>query len=128
MNENQIKCMASTVAHIARVRELLALVVEDLLERSKNHDDSKLRDPELSVYAEHQDALATTKYGTPEYDELKKKVLPAIEHHYAKNRHHPEHHKNGVNDMTFWILWKCSLIGLRHQREPKTAIFATRWK
>ena len=25
---------------------------------------------------------------------------PALAHHYANNRHHPEHHKNGVDDMT----------------------------
>jgi hypothetical protein len=28
------------------------------------------------------------------------KVKPAIEHHYAKNRHHPEHWPNGIDDMT----------------------------
>jgi hypothetical protein len=100
MNEETIKCIESTVNHINRVRELLMLMVEDLLERAKIHDESKLREPELSVFAKHQDALATTTYGTKEYDELRDKVKVAIDHHYAKNRHHPEHHKNGVNDMT----------------------------
>jgi hypothetical protein len=23
-----------------------------------------------------------------------------LDHHYANNRHHPQHHKRGVNDMT----------------------------
>ena len=27
-------------------------------------------------------------------------MKPALEHHYAVNRHHPEHFTNGVNDMT----------------------------
>ena len=41
-------------------------------------------------------------------------MKPALEHHYAKNRHHPEHHKNGINDMNLIDLiemfcdWKAS--------------------
>jgi hypothetical protein len=26
-------------------------------------------------------------------------MRPALEHHYAKNRHHPDHFKNGVDEM-----------------------------
>ena len=26
-------------------------------------------------------------------------VRPAIDHHYSKNRHHPQHWPNGINDM-----------------------------
>ena len=34
-----------------------------------------------------------------DYKKLLEKVKPAIEHHYANNRHHPQFHKNGINDM-----------------------------
>ena len=27
-------------------------------------------------------------------------MKPALDHHYANNRHHPEFFKNGINDMT----------------------------
>ena len=32
------------------------------------------------------------------------KFKPAIDHHYANNRHHPEHWPNGINDMTLMDL------------------------
>ena len=27
-------------------------------------------------------------------------MKPALDHHYAKNKHHPEHYPDGINDMT----------------------------
>jgi len=45
---------------------------------------------------------------------LLEKVNPAIVHHYSKNRHHPEHWPNGIDDMTLIDLvevladWKAS--------------------
>lgn len=100
MNDQTLKSQTETIAHISRVRDLMMLMIDDLLKRAKIHDESKLRDPELEIFAKYGDELATTGYGTPEYAALLEKVSPAIEHHYAKNRHHPQHHKNGVDDMT----------------------------
>jgi len=44
--------------------------------------------------------LGQTVYGSSEYKQLLVEVKPAIDHHYSKNRHHPEHWPNGVEDMT----------------------------
>ena len=89
-----------TMRHIERVRNLLNNVVAELLLRGQNHDQSKLQSPEVELFTEYTDKLAGVTYGSKEYDEYRKALGPALAHHYARNRHHPEHHKNGVNDMT----------------------------
>lgn len=40
-------------------------------------------------------------YGSEEYQACLKAIKPALDHHYANNCHHPEHYKNGVDDMDF---------------------------
>ena len=100
MNKNTAVCLAETLSHIRRVQEILSIFIRELLDRSNNHDSSKLSDPELSVFAENTFKLKNLKYGSEEYNESLAAMKPAIEHHYARNRHHPEHHKNGIDDMT----------------------------
>lgn len=86
-------------AHIRVVRENLGKLIGELDKRACEHDASKLESPEREVYAEALPDLSKTVYGTSEYYDLLNKVKPATDHHYAKNRHHPEHHSNGVDDM-----------------------------
>lgn len=88
-----------TLKHIHEVRAGLALMIEELDKRAREHDLSKLDSPEKEVFGEFTPELAKTEYNSPEYKVLLEKVKPAIEHHYAKNRHHPEYHKSGINDM-----------------------------
>ncbi len=89
-----------TCKHITTVQNNINLFVKELLDRSVNHDQSKLESPEAEIFGEHTPELAKTEYGSPEYEELLKKVQPAIDHHYSKNRHHPEHFPDGIRDMT----------------------------
>ncbi len=100
MNEKLIEHHKETLLHVERVRALMAPMALEILDRAKIHDESKFREPEAPVFAEHTPELKATPYGTPEYSELLKKVQVAIDHHYSKNRHHPQFHKNGINDMT----------------------------
>jgi len=108
------QCIISTQEHISSVRTYLSMFVVDLINRSDKHDTSKMEDPELSIFAEYQDELALTEYGSEEYEKLLEKVKPAVDNHYSKNRHHPEHWPNGVSDMTLVDLmemiadWKAS--------------------
>lgn len=88
-----------TMRHIEKVRNLINNIIYELMERAQKHDQSKLESPEVELFTEYTEKLAETTYGSPEYEELKKKLGPALEHHYANNRHHPECHKNGINDM-----------------------------
>ena len=88
-----------TFRHIERVRNLLNMMIKELLNRGELHDQSKLEEPEVALFTEYTPKLAECTYGSPEYNQFKKDMKPALDHHYANNRHHPEHHKNGINDM-----------------------------
>jgi Family of unknown function (DUF5662) len=89
-----------TMRHIERVRNLIGEFVVQLLNRAELHDQSKLEEPELSLFVEMTPKLAACTYDSPEYKGFLAQLKPALDHHYARNRHHPEHHKNGINDMT----------------------------
>lgn len=116
MNDKVVVSNLDTIKHIHAVRKLLYKMIENLDERARQHDQSKLESPEQEIFGEHFEKLASTEYGTPEYDELLEKVKPAIAHHYANNRHHPEHWTNGIDDMTLLDLvemlcdWKAATM------------------
>lgn len=100
MSEQVNHCIAETYKHIKKVRSYLDRFIQELLHRGENHDNSKFEEPELSIFAENTSKLKDTEYGSEKYKQLLEEVKPAIVHHYSKNRHHPEHWVNGVNDMT----------------------------
>jgi len=89
----------ATMRHIERVRNLLNQMITQLLHRGELHDQSKLESPEVEVFTKYTHNLAKSDYGSKEYEDCKKEMEVALQHHYAKNRHHPEHHKNGIDDM-----------------------------
>jgi len=88
-----------TMRHIERVRNLLNMFVQVLLRRGERHDQSKLESPEVEAFTEHTGKLAKLTYNSPEYHACKTLMAPALAHHYARNRHHPEHFKHGIEDM-----------------------------
>lgn len=88
-----------TFRHIERVRNLLNQFVAELLRRGEAHDQTKLVPPEVGAFTEYTGKLAGCTYGSQEYEGYRKAMKPALDHHYAHNRHHPEHFKSGVNDM-----------------------------
>ena len=89
-----------TIKHIHSVREYLYQMIAELDKRARDHDQSKLESPEAEIFGEYGPELIKTKYGSPEYNVLLEKVKPATDNHYAKNRHHPQHWPNGIDDMT----------------------------
>ncbi len=88
-----------TLKHIHRVRELLSIAIAELDKRAREHDLSKLESPEKEIFGEYGEELKNAVYMSDEYKKLLEKVQPAIEHHYANNRHHPQYHKDGINGM-----------------------------
>ena len=104
MNEpltlEQEACNADTSEHIRQVAVRLHRMARKLLDRADRHDQSKLASPEVELFTEYTPKLAAVTFGSPEYEAMRKSMGPALGHHYANNRHHPEHHKNGVEDMT----------------------------
>ncbi len=95
-NESEIQ----TLAHIRRVQSLLADVSNRLIARAIRHDESKLSEPEVSVFAEYAEKLKGSTYGSDEYKGFLAGMKPALDHHYAHNRHHPEHWSGGIKDMS----------------------------
>jgi hypothetical protein len=88
-----------TLAHIQRVRELIADAVSDLMIRAINHDASKLRSPEKEAFDRVTPKLRESEYGSPEYKRNVEDLGHALEHHYENNDHHPEYHHAGIRDM-----------------------------
>ncbi len=66
--------------------------------RGEEHDQSKMESPEVEAFAKAP-CLDEIKYDSPEYKKSKADLGEALEHHYANNRHHIPHHKNGIRDM-----------------------------
>lgn len=84
--------------------------------RAGEHDMSKLSSPEIEIFVEYTPKLAGSTYGSEEYKRFLTEMKPALDHHYAVNRHHPEHFDNGVNDMNLLDLlemlcdWKAATM------------------
>lgn len=95
---------ADTLEHIRKVANLMIRFATGLLDRARIHDDSKLVEPEKSVFDVVTPRLAGLTYGSDEYKASLKEMGPALEHHYKNNRHHPEYHKDGINGMSLMDL------------------------
>jgi hypothetical protein len=107
-----------TEKHIETVRGFLGDVQGNIAGRSLLHDQSKLDEPEKSMYDEFTPKLRGSTYGSNEYKGFLKDMGDALQHHYAVNSHHPEHYENGINGMSLLDLiemladWKAA--GMRH--------------
>ena len=93
------ECRVETQKHIDKVRKYIRFFTDKLTSRGENHDASKMESPEVELFAEHTERLAEIEYGSDEYKKELEELQPALEHHYAVNRHHPQHFPNGINDM-----------------------------
>ena len=93
------ECRTATKEHKNKVHYYLTLFTNMLQKRGINHDNSKLESPEIEIFAEFTPSLGDSEYGKKSYNDNLEKMKQALEHHYANNRHHPEHFKNGINDM-----------------------------
>ena len=108
------ECRVQTQAHIEKVRKYIRFFTDRLTTRGENHDASKLGEEELPYFAEHTDRLNEIEYGSDEYKAELEALKPALDHHYAVNRHHPQHFPDGINGMTLIDLiemiadWKAS--------------------
>lgn len=103
-----------TLAHIARVQELMRVAQTKLLQRAAVHDASKLEEPEKSGYDICTVKLKDIPYGSPEYKAALEELRPTLDHHYAHNSHHPQFYSNGIDGMSLLdiiemlIDWKAS--------------------
>ena len=104
-----------TLLHSLRVGELMVEMIQEAVHRSVRHDRSKIEPPEVELFDLMTPQLKTLVYGSPDYVASLALLKPALDHHYAVNRHHPEHFgTRGINAMTLVDLveliadWKAS--------------------
>lgn len=108
----------ATIQHIGKVRDFLGEAISAIRQRGIDHDASKLESPEVEVFEEASARLRGLTYGSADYADCLADMKPALDHHYAHNRHHPEHFAGGVHGMTLIDLvemladWKAAT--LRH--------------
>ena len=95
----EAECKVDTIKHIEKVRYYIRMITDRLTTRGVNHDRTKLESPEVELFTEYTPRLASTQYGSEEYKESLAGLKPALDHHYANSRHHPEHFNKGIADM-----------------------------
>ena len=106
----------ATLEHKQMVTKYLNLVIVELIKRAAEHDNSKLESPEVEYFDEYTPKLGTTTYNSEQYREFLVALQPALDHHYAVNRHHPQHFPDGVRGMNLVDLiemladWKASTM------------------
>lgn len=96
---SEAECNLETQKHIENVRKYIRFITDKLTQRGVDHDASKMSSPELELFAQYTKKLASLAFGSDEYTECLANLKPALDHHYAINRHHPEHFPNGLTDM-----------------------------
>jgi len=95
----ELETSLETWRHIDLLRKLLRIMSVALLERGETHDRSKFDRTEVDTFTEFTPKLKSTTYGSDEYKAFLVAMKPALDHHYAHNRHHPEHFVRGVQGM-----------------------------
>lgn len=85
-----------TLKHKEEVTEILSYVINVLSHRSRNHDASKLVEPEKSIFDIYTPKLKICTYGSEEYKQNLKEMKVALDHHYSNNMHHPDFYKKYV--------------------------------
>lgn len=108
-----------TLAHIELVRKYLIEACFELTRRAQLHDKSKLEPPEKEYFDRATPKLAALVYGSKEYSNGIKALKPALEHHYANNRHHAQYFGDkGMKGMNLFDIlemlmdWKASGEGM----------------
>lgn len=94
------ECQLETIKHIENVRKYIKFICDALTLRAVKHDASKLESPEVEIFTEYTPKLAASTYGSEDYNGFLREMNTALQHHYANNRHHPEHFTKGIDDMT----------------------------
>jgi len=115
-NLKAVEFMMETQQHISDVRAIMNFISAALFVRGTDHDRSKLEHPEVFGYSQHSYGLASKAFGSPAYELKPAELQEAIDHHYENNRHHPEHHEDGIRGMNLLDLvemvvdWKAASL------------------
>ncbi len=97
---NNYDSTQDTKTHISRVVSLLDQIKLKLKLRGMQHDCSKLIEPEKKVFDRYTPLLKNVTYGSDIYKAYLSNMQVALDNHYAKNKHHPEHYTKGIDGMS----------------------------
>jgi hypothetical protein len=99
MQSQNYSSLPDTRKHIGQVGVFLSKIAILIMCRISGHDQSKLEQPEIEYFDAYTPKLSGSTYGSDKYTQFLKEMEPALKHHYAVNRHHPEHFENGIRGM-----------------------------
>ena len=99
MNPQEQKTQEVINAHKLRVFQLMAKLSQEVIRRGYDHDMTKFDAVEFPYYSEAIDDFEKHPFGTDGYKKAKESLGEAVKHHYAHNRHHPEHFPDGIKGM-----------------------------
>jgi len=99
-NRTMIPFWWHTIKHKALLMGYILRFCMKLIWRGVIHDFSKYTLFEGKSYGKFLPEFKKVKYGTQEYNDILAKFQPAIDHHYAHNRHHPQHFEEGYTGMS----------------------------
>jgi hypothetical protein len=91
--------IGGTIQHKAWVFLYLLRFCILVMWRALVHDMSKLSPQEFRGFVKTIHRLRASRYGSDEYKELLDIIKPSLDHHYGKNRHHPEHYSDWKHGM-----------------------------
>jgi len=91
--DTQTEVLCDTILHISEVRQALEIFESLLRQRGLAHDRTKLEAFEFDAFVKTRPEFKKANYGTPEYEACTEAIKPAIDHHYANNRHHTAHRR-----------------------------------
>ena len=100
MMKEKTKFYLDTVQHQVLVQKNLKTFENKIKQRALYHDESKTKEPELTLFAKHAKEWRDCEFGSKEYYDAVERNKHVAELHFKNNRHHPEHFDNGIDDMT----------------------------
>lgn len=98
--------------HKARIKFWMLNFSNFLIERAVHHDDTKLKDPEISMWR-NMDKEPRHQYSEDPkspYQQKLKKYFPVFEEHWKHNRHHLEYYRYNTEDFGLDLIDLVELI------------------
>jgi hypothetical protein len=99
MTFEEVKELGIIYHHKFVVLQQMNIIIQELIKRAQDHDNSKFSEEEFPFLVKAMDDLHKVQFGTPEYAEVREKWSGLFNSHYKKNSHHPEFYPNGIEDM-----------------------------
>jgi hypothetical protein len=100
MTIDEAKEFCAIYHHKFLVLQQMVPIVQALIKRAEEHDNTKFSEDEFPYLVQAMEDIIKYPFGTPEYEEMRKKHAKPFAAHYKKNRHHPEYFQNGIEGMT----------------------------